>query len=185
MNGIMRNLLEGEKVRLTAVKDSDLDELQSWFNNVSFMRNYDMIPAVPKGNKEVKEVLDYYFNSNEAYIFAVRFRESEEIIGVAGFDEIIWSNGTATVFVGIGKNELRGRGIGKEGLSLLLDFGFNELNFHKVQLDVISYNESAIRLYESAGFIKEGTYREFIYRDGERYDMYLYGLLKREWESKG
>lgn len=178
----MRNLFEGEAVKITAVKDSDIDEIQSWFNNVFFLRHYDMVPALPKGNKATREVLDYYLNSNEAYIFAIRLRDSDEIVGVAGFDEIIWNNGTATIFVGIGKSELRGRGIGKEALSLLLDFGFNELNFHKLQLDVISYNESAIRLYEGAGFVHEGTYREFIYRDGERYDMYLYGLLKSEWQ---
>jgi RimJ/RimL family protein N-acetyltransferase len=178
----MRNLLEGERVKLTAIKDSDFNKIQNWFNDVYFLRNYDMVAAIPKGNKETREALDYYLNSNEAYIFAIRSRESDEIIGVAGFDEIIWTNGTATVFIGIGSSELRGKGIGKEALSLLLDFGFFELNFHKVQLDVISYNESAVRLYEGAGFVQEGTYREFIYRDGERYDMYLYGLLKNEWK---
>lgn len=180
----MRGLLEGDKIRITAVKERDFDKIQTWFNDVYFLRNYDMVAAIPKGNKETVEALDYYLNSKEAYIFAIRFRDNDEIIGVAGFDEIIWTNGTATVFIGVGNSELRGRGIGKEALSLLLDFGFNELNFHKVQLDVISYNESAIKLYEGAGFVHEGTYREFVYRDGERYDMYLYGLLKKEWMAK-
>lgn len=181
----MRNLLLGEKIRLTALKEQDLEEMQHWFNNVYFLRHYDMVPAVPAGMAGAKEAFDYYSSSKEAYVFAIRFKDSDEIIGLAGFDEIIWSSGTATVFVGIGNTELQGRGIGKEALALLLDFGFNELNFYKLQLDVISYNEKAIRLYEWAGFVREGIYREFIFRDGERYDMYLYGLLRREWEAKG
>ena len=43
-----------------------------------------------------------------------------------------------------------------EALDLLLDFGFNELNFHRIQLNVISYNDAAIALYETLGFVKEG-----------------------------
>ena len=40
-----------------------------------------------------------------------------------------------------------------------------------------------IALVESLGFQREGTFREFIHRDGQRYDMLLYGLLRREWAA--
>ena len=48
---------------------------------------------------------------------------------------------------------------------------------------MIAYNERAIKLYEKLGFTREGTLREFIFRDGNRYDMYLYGLLRHEWSG--
>jgi RimJ/RimL family protein N-acetyltransferase len=181
----MRNLLVGDNVRITAVKDSDLDILQEWFNDVFFMRTYDMMPSLPKGSRETREVLDYYLNSQEAYILAIRSKDNGELIGVAGFDEIVWSSAVATVFIGIGNYSYRGKGIGREALRLLLDFGFNELNFHRIQLDVIEYNHPAVKLYEGAGFVREGVYREFIHRDGKRYDMYLYGLLRSEWKNNG
>ncbi len=53
----------------------------------------------------------------------------------------------------------------------------------RVQLTVFSYNERAIALYEKLGFRREGAFREFLQRDGKQYDMYLYGLLRREWEA--
>jgi RimJ/RimL family protein N-acetyltransferase len=62
-----------------------------------------------------------------------------------------------------------------------LNYAFSELNMHRIQLTVFSYNERAIALYERLGFRREGTHREQILRDGKRYDMYLYGLLRREW----
>ncbi len=52
-----------------------------------------------------------------------------------------------------------------------------------MQLTVFSYNTRAIALYEKLGFQREGVYREFIQRDGARYDMYLYGLLRCEWKA--
>jgi len=163
------------------MKESDMEVMEYWFNDVEFLRYYDMIPALPKSKKDMEGILDYYKNSDERYLFAIRHIDSEDIIGVIGFDDIIWSNGVATVFIGIGDKRYTSKGIGKEALDLLLDFGFNELNFYRIQLNVIAYNEGAIKLYEKAGFKKEGTFREFIHRDGERYDMFLYGLLRKEW----
>jgi RimJ/RimL family protein N-acetyltransferase len=39
-------------------------------------------------------------------------------------------------------------------------------------------------VYERLGFQREGVFREALYRDNVRYDMYLYGLLRREWEAQ-
>lgn len=180
----MRDLLSGPNVRLTAIRDADLETIEGWFNDVRFLRFYDMIPALPKQQREVKKFLDSFLDNNEKYIFAVRCRESEAIIGIAGFYDIIWSNGVATLFIGIGEDRYKSRGWGKEALQLLLDFGFNELNFYRIQLYVISYNKVAVNLYESQGFIREGKHRNFVLRDGKRYDLYLYGLLKEEWQKQ-
>lgn len=177
----MRNLLDGENVRLNAIRETDLERIEEWHNDVRFLRYYDMLPAVPQTGKDVKKFIDEMTESKDGYIFAIRQKNSDQIIGVTGFNDIIWTNGVATMFIGIGDENYKGRGIGHEAIQLLLDFGFNELNFYRIQLNVIAYNEKAIRAYEKSGFKREGAFREFIYRDGLRYDMYLYGLLKSEW----
>jgi RimJ/RimL family protein N-acetyltransferase len=85
--------------------------------------------------------------------------------------------------IGIGDREQWGKGYGREAMELVLRYGFHELNLHRIQLTVFEYNERAIALYEKLGFRREGVYREFMQRDGKRYDMLLYGLLRREWEN--
>jgi Acetyltransferases, including N-acetylases of ribosomal proteins len=179
----MRNLFVGDNIKLTAVKETDIEAMEEWFNDVEFMRHYDMVPAVPHKYKDVEQMIDSFSNTSERYVFSIRLIEKEEFVGIIGFDDIIWSNGVATVFIGIGNKSHTGKGLGKEAMQLLLDFGFNELNFHRIQLNVLSYNTNAIKLYESVGFHKEGTFREFICRDGKRWDMYLYGLLSYEWKK--
>ena len=86
------------------------------------------------------------------------------------------------VAIAFGDEANRGKGYGYEAMQLLLKFAFHELNLHRVQLTVFEYNIRAIRLYEKMGFVREGTQREFLQRDGRRYDMYFYGLLVHEWE---
>lgn len=140
-----------------------------------------MLPALPQQQRELKKLLDSFAENTNKYIFAVRGAESDALIGIAGFDDILWTNRVATLFIGIGDPRNTGRGLGKEALQLLLDFGFYELNLDRIQLYVIAYNEAAINLYEGLGFIKEGTLRKFILRDGDRYDLLVYGLLEEEW----
>nr|WP_300091277.1 GNAT family protein [Sedimentibacter sp.] len=177
-------MITGENIFLSSIEEKDKKYLYSWFQDSEFLRFYDYYPPVPQSKEEVDKNLKYYENNEKSFIFAVRLKEDGQIIGVAGYDDIIKENKVATLFIGIGNNDLRGRGYGKEALKLLLDYGFYIKDFHRIQLNVLSFNERAISLYEKAGFIKEGTYREFVLRDNERYDLYLYGLLKSEWENK-
>lgn len=177
----MRKLLQGKKIKITALREGEEKLLEQWFDDPEFMRYYDVEAAIPKGERGVKDTLDYYNSSNEKLIMALRLAEGDKLIGVCGFDNIIWTNATAFVFIGIGDKELRNKGLGKEALNLLLDYAFNEMNFYKIQLHVIEYNRPAIKLYESVGFVREGLYREYIYRDGTRYHMFLYGMFKGEW----
>ena len=86
--------------------------------------------------------------------------------------------------IGLGDSANWGKGYGNEATRLALGFAFNELNLHRVQLTVFDYNSRAIHLYEKLGFQQEGIYREFLQRDGRRFDMYLYGLLGHEWEAR-
>ena len=180
---IMRNILKGDNIKLTSVRKDDIPIMEEWFNDVEFLRYYDMTPAMPRSGEQIEKMVDRHYCSTEKCMYAIRINETDKIIGVTGFDDIIWSNGTAMFYIGIGDKSYTSKGLGKETMELMLDFGFNELNFHRIHLSVISYNERAIKLYESIGFVREGIYREFINRDGKRYDLYLYGLLRAEWEK--
>ncbi|MDP4145901.1 MAG: GNAT family protein [Bacillota bacterium] len=180
----INNLFKGSKVKLTSVKDKDIGLIEEWYNDGLFLRFYDMAAAFPKNSSQISEMLKATWQAQDRCIFAVRTVEDSKLIGVTGFENILWNNGNATIYIGIGDSECRGKGYGFEALNLTIQFGFQELNLHRIQLNVLSYNEQAIKLYEKVGFKREGTYREFIFRDGKRQDMYLYGLLRREWNVK-
>lgn len=179
----MRNLLVGKTITLSAIKSSDFCIMENWFNNTGFLRYYDTLPAIPQSINQIDALVKDFENSSEKYMFAIRLSSNGKIIGITGFDSIIWSCGVATAFIGIGDDSFIGKGLGKEAMQLLIDYGFNELNFHRIQLNTISYNEIAIGLYKGMGFVKEGTYREHVLRDGKRYDLYMFGMLSSEWRS--
>lgn len=180
---LKNNLLISETIKLTSLREEDLAKLEEWYNDINFLRLYDMVSAVPKSKKELHEMLHEIIQAHDKYIFAIRVKNDETLIGVTGFENILWNNGTAVIYIGIGEQSFRGKGLGKEALALAIQFGFQELNLYRIQLNVLSYNTSALKLYESLGFKREGVYREFIHRDGIRFDMYLYGILRSEWRT--
>lgn len=63
-----------------------------------------------------------------------------------------------------------GKGVGKQASLLLIDFA-KQIGLHKIYLNVISTNTSAIQLYEKLGFRKSGVYKDHILRDGRYHDL--------------
>ena len=177
-------LLRGSRIRLTALTQSDLPTVVQWHQNPEFLRLFDALPAYPKTEAALAQWLDDTRKSTEAFLFAVRSLDSNELIGYVELDGILWTHRVSGVSIAIGEAKHWGQGYGYEVMQLVLRFAFDELNLHRVQLTVFSYNERAIALYDKLGFQREGVHREHLQRDGKRYDMYLYGLLRSEWEDR-
>jgi len=77
--------------------------------------------------------------------------------------------------------EEKGGGHGRAALRLVKAFAFDELGAHRLWLDVFEGNRRARSLYESEGFVTEGTLRECILRDGRFDTLVVLSLLEAEY----
>ena len=68
----------------------------------------------------------------------------------------------------------------------MIRHAFFNLNLHRIELDVLTTNIAAQKLYEKCGFVKEGIRRKAVYKNGAFVDMYIYAILREEFgdESK-
>jgi putative acetyltransferase len=71
-----------------------------------------------------------------------------------------------------------GRGVGSALMKAVLDLADNWLDLRRVDLTVFTDNPNAIRLYEKSGFVKEGHFKQFAFRDGEYVDAYSMARLR-------
>lgn len=177
------SLFHGEKVRLSAITPEDVPTLTLWYQDVEFMRLFDSLVARPRTEEEIQKWRNDWRNDKDSYMFGIRTVLSDELVGLIDIGGISWQHGVGWLGVAIGDRANRGRGYGTEAVTLLLDFAFRELNLYRVQLNVFSYNTAAIRVYEKLGFTQEGILRQALHRDGQRYDILMYGLLRPEWEK--
>lgn len=79
----------------------------------------------------------------------------------------------------------RGRGLGTEAARLVLAHAFETAGLHRVSLEVFAVNPRARHVYETLGFVHEGTRREAHVFDGERVDAHDMAILAQEWRRHG
>jgi RimJ/RimL family protein N-acetyltransferase len=78
--------------------------------------------------------------------------------------------------------DFRGRRIADEAARLFQRHLFDDLGYHRLQLEIYGFNERAIRHAERAGFVREGVRRQAYERHGEWVDGVLFGLLREDLE---
>ncbi|MBP2018275.1 putative acetyltransferase [Symbiobacterium terraclitae] len=72
----------------------------------------------------------------------------------------------------------QGRGIGRALLTAAIDAADRWLNILRIELEVYTDNERAIKLYESLGFVIEGRKRMNAFRDGQYVDSYVMARIR-------
>lgn len=75
----------------------------------------------------------------------------------------------------------QGRGIAREAVSAMLDFGFGTLGLHRVVANIGPMNNASSRMVEALGFQREGTIRDHVFTNGAWRDSNSYSLLEHEW----
>ena len=105
-----RNLLSGEKVRLTGLRNDDLPVILGWRVDTRFLRLWNSNPLVSRGEGTVRQWLDRTEKSEDEITFAIRLAGNDHLVGMAELAEIEWSNRVASLGIGIGDPENWGKG---------------------------------------------------------------------------
>lgn len=163
-------------VYLDDIKQCDKLGIYKWFSDIEFLSTYDYVKPIPKTKEQVDKMILDYENDENSILMAIRSKNNQ-ILGVCGFEDIIKDNMVATAFIGIGDKSCRGKGYGKAGLNELINYGFNTLKLYRIQLNVIEFNYPAIKLYESVGFVREGIMKDFVLRNGKRFNLLNYAIF--------
>ncbi|MBO3706085.1 MAG: GNAT family N-acetyltransferase [Candidatus Accumulibacter sp.] len=113
-------------------------------------------------------------------IFVIEELASNKAIGTCQLLNINWRHRSAELQIRIGDEAFRSKGHGTEAVKLLCHFGFADLNLHRIYLHVFETNKRAIRAYEKAGFLREGSLKEAAFIDGRWLDVAVMGLIEQD-----
>ena len=80
--------------------------------------------------------------------------------------------------------DYRGAKVADEAARMFQRHLFEDLGFHRAQLEIYGFNERAMRHAERAGFVREGVRRRAYWRDDGWVDGVLYGLLADELDQE-
>ena len=77
--------------------------------------------------------------------------------------------------------DFRGKGLAYESYMKFIPILGEELNLHKISLEVLETNQRAIKLYERIGFVHEGVKRDEVFKNGKWVDSIIMSMLNEEW----
>lgn len=105
-----------------------------------------------------------------------------QIVGVAGYNQINWSNKTAYIGYWLGE-EYQGNGIMTRVAKALTDYAFKELKLDKVEIRVALENKKSRGIPERLGFVNEGCIRQTEWLYDHYVDHIVYGMLVKDWNK--
>src|SRR5687768_9409791 len=73
-----------------------------------------------------------------------------------------------------------GKGYMSEAAEAVIEFGFNELGMHRIELEAGVGNEASIKVAEKLGFKREGLARKAGWAGNGYYDTIRFGLLSTD-----
>lgn len=153
--------------------DKSRNYLKEWLPWLDFTMKVedtkDFIQGCIKGYAESKSL-------NAVILF------NEEIVGIAGYNNINWSNKTAYIGYWLGE-DYQGNGIMTKVAKALTSYAFCHLKLNKVEIRAALKNQKSRSIPERLGFVYEGSNRQAEWLYDHYVDHAIYGVLADEWKE--
>jgi len=162
--------------------EKDIPYRVKWLNNPNVNKFIGDEVEQKTNLKKEKEWFVNYIKSKNKKFFTIC--ENSTPIGFMGLSNISKLNKNADLFIAIGEDDYRGKGIGKIAMEWLIDYGFTKQKFHKINLGVIKDNVPAVSLYKSLGFVIEGDMKDEVFYKGEFHDFLSMAIFNRNQNKK-
>lgn len=107
-----------------------------------------------------------------------------KLIGSVRLWRVSEANRSAMLTIFIGEKSRWNQGCGTDALRLMLHQAFGPMGLNRVELHVFAFNERAVRSYEKAGFVREGSRRKALLRGKEYHDILVMGCLREEFFAR-
>lgn len=177
-------MIKGEKVRLRPVERDDLPRYVEWFSDPEVRRHLaQYLPFSLTEEERWFENLQERLERQETVALAIETADGMVHIGNIGLHDIDWRNRSAELGIVIGEKSYWSQGYGSDAIRTLLGVAFGEMNLHRVFLRVDADNERGIRCYEKAGFHREGTLRDAVFKAGTYQHQHVMSILKSEFDT--
>jgi len=148
------------------------DEVQSGYCEPSY-----------KTEESVHELLVKYITSYERddyYRWAVIDKETSECIGQVAYFLVDSKNHFAEIEYCIGQAFQR-RGFATEATKALIQYGFEKMNLHKIQICCRPVNQKSLGVIAKCGFVYEGELRDYFWL-GDHYEgRRFFSILRDEY----
>jgi [ribosomal protein S5]-alanine N-acetyltransferase len=177
-------MMESERFYMREFNKNDWEDVHEYASQEIVSQYQPWGPNTPEDSRVfVNEVLvDTQKKPRTRFVFAIVLKASGKLIGAGEFNMRSQANKSGEIGYIINP-AFWGQGIATETARMLLEFGFKEMDLHRIYATCDPGNAASQKVLEKIGMVKEGRMREDLaMKDGWR-DSLLFSVLKHEWNS--
>ncbi len=175
-------MFEGKFVSLRALEKEDLSILKEWRNSSHVRkstREYKLLNMI--NQKNWFESI-HQSNPPKEIMFGI-LNKRKKLIGVAGLTYIDWKNRNSEISIYFSTKNWQTKPDAKETINLILEYGFEELNLHRLYVEIFSLMKENIKLFTQMKFIKEGELRDKVWRENKWWNTVIFSKLSSEYKK--
>jgi RimJ/RimL family protein N-acetyltransferase len=178
---ISESILEGTKVRLRPLEESDLPTCVVWMADRDVTRWLAAIGEPPTLEEE-RHWYERRRSDPDSVMWGIETVDGR----LVGNVELRLTPAARRAEIGIvvGEKSEWSKGIGTDTVRLVLRYAFQELGLNRVELTTDEDNARAIRCYKKCGFAREGLLRQHRLIDGEFGNTVVMAVLREEWQRR-
>jgi RimJ/RimL family protein N-acetyltransferase len=172
--------IQTERLLLRRMNPDDAEEILYLRSNDDVMKYIDRERTKTINDaKFFLEKIDGSIESNNGIMWGIALKgKPAKLIGNIGYWRLIKEHYRAEIGYMLHPSFWK-KGIMKEALLRVIDFGFDEMNLHSIEANINPGNEASAMLLESTGFVREAYFKEDFFFDGEFRDTIIYSRLKQ------
>ncbi len=155
--------------------------LEYYDDNKDFFKDYDPLRS-PKFYTLAEQVKILYherqqFRKGSDIRLFIFLKEDDKLIGCISLSNII-GGVFMNCYLGykLHKDYLR-KGYMEEALTEVIDYAFNTLRLHRIEANIMPFNEASIKLVEKLNFKREGLAPKYLKINGNWEDHVHYSLI--------
>lgn len=165
-------------IRLRTITEDDQEMIRKWRMKPEVTRYMYTDPVITEESQKIWFRSISYDNTIKVWIIQYDGNDIG-LLTITGIDNV---NKKCDWAYYIADNTFRGKGIGGALECNIYDYVFYQLDMNKLCCEVFLFNEKVIKIHEKYGSKVEGTRKEHIIKNGEKYDIVEMAILKDEWE---
>lgn len=175
--------LTGRRLSLRNLRFSDAENVRRNANNKEVARWTISVPYPYAKNNAVKFIRKTHYDAGKkkAFTFGIVLRKENKVIGVITLSRLDYKNKNAELGYWLGKRYWK-QGLMTEAVRLILEFGFSQLNLHRIGSGLFEENVASKRVLEKAGFKHEGKIKQSRFRYRRWHNELRYGILCSEYK---
>lgn len=176
--------LSTERLNLRRISDEDDKDIFFLRSDKEMLQFLDRDPAktIDEARKWIRTINEG-IDGNQYITWGIALKNEPKLIGTITFWNVKKEHFRAEI--GYALHPLfQVRGLMREAMTIVLDYGFNIMKLHSVEANVNPMNTRSIQLLEKNDFVREAYHRENYYYNGRFLDSAIYSLINPFDKSK-